>query len=220
MYRELTLSPTTDVERTSALYHPSRLGKYVRSLSIFGFGEDSLRPLSSFLPLLARLHNINSLEFSLNWGCLGPDTRSFILQHFPPTVKELYISDTDFHNSNQTLRFLRSFSHLSVLAISNDITWQYPNHTRRQLSAQEPLKLDYLRIDDNVAHEAHPWATPTIQWLLAERRQFHVRNLHIAWTHTNVQPLVDLMEKLLPNLEKLDLRLNIREWSNCGSNND
>ncbi|OCH85936.1 hypothetical protein OBBRIDRAFT_797668 [Obba rivulosa] len=222
VYRHLMLGSTPNVSRLTAIYHPSRLGAWVRELTIDDVDDEStdedrsLAPvhwLTSFIPMLSGLQNVESLAFwSLKWAALGAYTRSFILQHFPPTVKELDLRKTNLWNSNQAFRVLHSFPHLSRL-ILGAVTCEYPNHTRTQITAQVPLHLKELMLHDVLdEHGVNTMPAHVAQWLLAHRFPFGLRKLNLLWSHSNSGTLVALLRKMLPPLEELRLTINIGEW--------
>ena len=66
VFRHLSLSFGSNSDRLSTVYHPNRLGQYVRSLSINGPNVE--RRFASFQSLLSRLRNISSLTLrNINW---------------------------------------------------------------------------------------------------------------------------------------------------------
>ncbi|OCH85935.1 hypothetical protein OBBRIDRAFT_890829 [Obba rivulosa] len=222
LYRHLTIGPSRDVGRIECLYHPSRLGIYVRSLQIGHFPEytskgqnSSEHWLTHFVPMLSCLQNVSSLSLvELDWAKLGIRTRLFILRHFPPTVKDLKLEYVNLWNTNQGFRLLRSFPYLSTLTMGPDVTWRYPNHTQSQLTAHVPLDLDRLTIldtpDDDMA--VTPWTVHLLQWFLVDRPVFRVRTIDLNWCHDDPRQLVALLLKILPSVEELRLRLEISGW--------
>ncbi|OCH85938.1 hypothetical protein OBBRIDRAFT_890832 [Obba rivulosa] len=199
LYEELHL-PAERIcrSRLEVAYSPSRLGAYVRHLRLSGdTGSDGEVPdwLHAFIPLLSGLRNIHVLTMSyLEWGPLDSLTRTFILQHFGPTVTRLYLDRPSLFSSNQALRVLRSFPHLSELHITGSL-WEYPNHTHVQLAPQGPLDLDDLVIRDTVVRGDNiiPWCVPVVEWLLADL-------------------LMNLFRKILPSFEELELVLEVADW--------
>ncbi|OCH85937.1 hypothetical protein OBBRIDRAFT_271986 [Obba rivulosa] len=231
LFHFLRLSPTTNVRRYEAVYCPSRLGLYVRSIRLEdamawagntddGSPEESIDSirnwLTPFIPLLSRLRNVDLSLSAIRWAQLGPDSRTFILNTFGPTAKSLTMISSHLFTTNQTLKVLRSFPRLSKLFLWGPL-WEYPNHTSGQLSAQGPLDLDSLTLFDDLDGRGKyiSWLSPIFQWLLADRPLFRVREAAIHTASTAAPLLLALLQRMLPSLEKLQLVLDICGQRRC-----
>ncbi|EMD31528.1 hypothetical protein CERSUDRAFT_78145 [Gelatoporia subvermispora B] len=230
LYQDVKLSYSSKLPRINILYHPSRLGKYVRRLRIrddsrirepewIGRLDDDSELevidghfLTTFLPMLSLLTNINYLAIQdPKWRRFGVQTRTFLVQHFSPTITKLHLRNINFWNSNQAVRLLQSFPHLSDMSVLGGVAWGYLDHTRSQLSSPVPLSLGTLRISDDAFCTISAYSVHLVNWLVAERPLVRARKLYICWSQPNTRVLVGLMRKLWDNLGELHLCLSVQE---------
>ncbi|OCH85885.1 hypothetical protein OBBRIDRAFT_838603 [Obba rivulosa] len=229
LYKQLELNPGRSASKCEAVYDPSRVGLYVSEVLIrdeedrsgdsteddmdVDMGNASVHWLTHLVPMLRGLDNVKTMYWhNLKWCDLGRDTRAFLLEHFSPKVTKFLLSSVDFFNSNQAFRVLQAFHNVADLSLC-DLRWEYPNHTRAQISDSKPLNLDHIQIfDEAVSKGIRPWTVTILQWLLSARSLLRVREASFTWAHPYALPLFLLLWRLLPALESLEIEFDITNY--------
>ncbi|KAL6309324.1 hypothetical protein BKA93DRAFT_759589 [Sparassis latifolia] len=210
------LKPRTNIRQFEAIYTSSGLLSYVREIEICGclmvglWDQDECSGLragtyepdhtwiSNVLPFLTRFQGIQTLQLiDLSWGDVPQEARALLLTHFT-SVSRLHIDLVDFWNSNQLLRTLQAFPHLSSLKTER-LSFHKASHTRRQISSPSPLSLRTLELrKPDCARYG-----PLFQWLVGSRASVTVDNAFIHWDDTDVDSLFALIRKIAPTLRNL-----------------
>lgn len=134
-------------------------------------------------------------------------------------LKKLRLYGLDMTNTNQLMQLLNLVTVCDVTELRVALCkWSTLNHTPDQISSLLPLRLGLLDLSEKQNNPFISWR-PVIQWLLGKRPVCVVEFAAIVWRSLDIVPLLDLLHKTIPNMQRFELELHSYEsWdlSKCG----
>ncbi|GBE88700.1 hypothetical protein SCP_1401050 [Sparassis crispa] len=219
-YQQVRLSPSLNMGLLRNLYsYPLVNGVHALLLDVYqnqhakDHGLDSAaylwtKDLADFLPRFNYVRDVTIQN--IVWGIVARPTREVFLNHFS-MIGRLELTHVDFWNTHQFLRVLDAFPRVQWLCVT-DISFQWVNHTQRQVSGTVPRAFHHL-------HYQGKGLSIFVDWLLGDGRDVFIEELIIRSNYPDLEDLVKLFTRLAPHLASFAFeQFPEQEWNACLDN--